>query len=199
MGYKKLANTAEQHGPKIDKYYVPLYALDVMEEGLRDTCEVSRLKMKHYRIGELARRCGLSPRTIDYYTQLGLLEPVGRTGGNYRLYGPDALDQIGKIRALQARRLSLAEIVQRLAPEHGSLDPDVIEWLHQASGELDRLHAELVEICPKIRSTLDRAGRHERAERPTLDAVARHALLHTRGLAALLGSLVVDLPTSEER
>jgi len=155
--------------------------------------------MKHYRIGELAGRCGLSPRTIDYYTQLGLLEPVGRTAGNYRLYGPNAPDQIAKIRALQARRLSLAEIVQRLAPEHGSVDHDVAEWLHQASGELDRLHAELVEICPRIRSTLDRAGCNERAERPTLDATARHALLHTRGLAALLGSLVVDLPTSDER
>ncbi len=154
---------------------------------------------QHYRIGELARRCGLSPRTIDYYTQLGLLQPVGRTIGNYRLYGSDAPAQIARIRALQARRLSLAEIVQRLAPERMGVEHDVVEWLRQANGELDRLHAELVEIGPRIRSTLERAEHHGRGERPTLNEAARHALLRTRGLAALLGSLVADPPASEER
>jgi hypothetical protein len=40
------------------------------------------------RIGELARAAGVSTRTVDYYTGLGLLEPAARTDAGYRLYHP---------------------------------------------------------------------------------------------------------------
>lgn len=49
-------------------------------------------------VGMLARRCGITVRTLHYYDQTGLLKPSGRSTSGYRLYlqaghpiGPDVL------------------------------------------------------------------------------------------------------------
>lgn len=149
---------------------------------------------KNYRIGELAAHCGLSRRTIDYYTQLGLLRPVARTIGNYRLYDSTAPARIAEIRALQARRLSLSEIVNRLNAASAGAEGDVIERFHQVARELDRLHGELAEIWPHVHEV-----RLEQARHRALDQAARDTLMRTRGLAALLDSLVVETLTGQER
>ena len=39
------------------------------------------------RVGEAARRLGVSPRTIKYYEELGLVQPEARAAGRFRLYG----------------------------------------------------------------------------------------------------------------
>ena len=39
-----------------------------------------------FRIGELARRVGATPRTVRYYEELGLLPDRGRPEGAHRLY-----------------------------------------------------------------------------------------------------------------
>ena len=46
------------------------------------------------RIGELANLAGVSTRTVDFYTGLGLIEPAERTAGNFRLYSADCIDRI---------------------------------------------------------------------------------------------------------
>lgn len=69
------------------------------------------------RIGEVAAMCGLSTRTVDYYTRLGLIEPAERTDGNYRLYAPEAVARLERVKQLQQQRLSLTEIRDRLAKE----------------------------------------------------------------------------------
>lgn len=149
---------------------------------------------RNYRIGELAARCGLSRRTIDYYTQLGLLRPVARTTGNYRLYDADALSRVAEIRALQARRLSLSEIVAQLSELGAHRDGDVVVIFRQMARELDRLHGELAEIWPRVHE-----ARLEQSRRGALSQAARDTLARTRGLAALLDSLVLETPTGQER
>lgn len=71
------------------------------------------------RIGELAARAGVSTRTVDFYTSLGLLRPAGRTAGNFRLYDPTTVDWIATIRRLEANGVSLEEIA---ALTRGSTD-----------------------------------------------------------------------------
>jgi DNA-binding transcriptional MerR regulator len=41
---------------------------------------------EHFRIGELARRAGATPRAVRYYEKLGLLPESGRPRGQHRLY-----------------------------------------------------------------------------------------------------------------
>jgi DNA-binding transcriptional MerR regulator len=62
-----------------------------------------------WRIDELAREAGVTVDTIRYYAREDLLAPPERAG-RHKLYGPDHLERLGRIRELQAQRFSLAAI-----------------------------------------------------------------------------------------
>ena len=72
-----------------------------------------------YTIGELARSCGVPDSSLRYYERIGLLRPKGRTAGNYRYYGPDAVERLEFIRAAQAAGFDLESIRSMLAPLKG--------------------------------------------------------------------------------
>lgn len=65
-------------------------------------------------IGSLARRTGVPVKTLRAYEDLGLIYTVGRSAGNYRLFGEEALWCVGVVGALRDLGLTLAEI-QELA------------------------------------------------------------------------------------
>lgn len=62
------------------------------------------------RIGELAKRAGVTPRTIRYYESLGLLGPSERQGSGFRYYTEAELTRLQKINAFKELGLSLEEI-----------------------------------------------------------------------------------------
>lgn len=62
-----------------------------------------------WRIDELAQRAQLPVDTIRYYAREGLLPPSVPSGRN-RLYGPEHLDRLQRVKELQERRFSLAAI-----------------------------------------------------------------------------------------
>jgi DNA-binding transcriptional MerR regulator len=65
------------------------------------------------KIGEMARRCGVSIRTLRYYQELGLVKPHSTTAGQMRLYDLTSVDRIKKITRLKdIMNLSLEEIQQ---------------------------------------------------------------------------------------
>jgi DNA-binding transcriptional MerR regulator len=102
------------------------------------------------RIGELATRAGVSTRTIDYYTSLGLLEPAARTPGNYRLYHPTAVDRIATIRQLETHGVSLDEITTALRTHHA----DIPALLHQLDQDLHTLQAAAHTTGPEAHGIL---------------------------------------------
>jgi DNA-binding transcriptional MerR regulator len=61
-------------------------------------------------IAEVCEQTGLSPRTVRYYEEIGLLPGVRRSEGGRRVYGPDELERLGFIQRLKALGLSLTEI-----------------------------------------------------------------------------------------
>lgn len=67
-----------------------------------------------YSIGELARRTGLSVKTIRLYSDRGLVVPAERTAAGYRRYGPDATARLALVRALRELGLGLDVIRQVL-------------------------------------------------------------------------------------
>ncbi|WP_321850900.1 SAM-dependent methyltransferase [Burkholderia diffusa] len=62
------------------------------------------------KIGELAKKAGLSVRALHHYDAIGLLSPSQRTDGGARLYGQDDLIRLHRIEALKRFGYSLPDI-----------------------------------------------------------------------------------------
>ncbi|ELY3758278.1 MerR family transcriptional regulator [Cronobacter universalis] len=87
-------------------------------------------------VGELAKRSGLTVRTLHHYESLGLLIPSGRTAAGYRLYNRDDIQRLHHIQALTRMGLSLAQVRECL--ESGSMTlPEVIDT------QITQLNAQL--------------------------------------------------------
>jgi DNA-binding transcriptional MerR regulator len=61
-------------------------------------------------IGELARRAGLSVRTVRFYSDAGVLPESGRTPAGYRLYDREAVARARLLRTLRELGVDLATI-----------------------------------------------------------------------------------------
>ena len=61
-------------------------------------------------IGELARATGLTVRTIRYWSDEGVLHPVTRSSGGYRLYDAESAARLELIRTLRELGLGLDDV-----------------------------------------------------------------------------------------
>ena len=65
--------------------------------------------MEWLRIGDVARRTGLTHRTLRHYDELGLLVPSGRSGSDYRLYSGADLERLLAIQHLKSLGMGLED------------------------------------------------------------------------------------------
>ncbi|WP_328994881.1 MerR family transcriptional regulator [Kribbella sp. NBC_01245] len=70
-----------------------------------------------YSIGELARRTGLSVKTVRFYSDRGIVLPVDRSPAGYRRYDLNAVARLDLVRTLRDLGLDLATIQQVLDHE----------------------------------------------------------------------------------
>jgi len=71
------------------------------------------------RIGEVAERTGLTPRTIRYYEEIGLLPgPAARRKGEHRAYDDNDVERLSELTRLRdLLNLSLEELKQLVVAE----------------------------------------------------------------------------------
>jgi len=70
------------------------------------------------RIGELAERTGVTPRTIRYYEEIGLLPGTDRRKGSHRVYEETDVERVSELTRLRdLLNLSLDELRQLLEAE----------------------------------------------------------------------------------
>ncbi len=70
------------------------------------------------RIHEAAAEVGLTPRSVRYYEEIGLLRPAARSEGDYRLYDETDVERLRFIKGLRDDAgFSLAEIAKLLEDE----------------------------------------------------------------------------------
>ena len=125
----------------------------------------------NWQIGEICARSGLSPRTIRYYEELGLLPGVRRRAGGRRVYGRDELERLRFVKRLKGLGLSLEEIGElnalhaiegSTAAMLGRLD----ELLEGHLAEADRRLEELMGLRDQIQKYRDHVrARIERRRR----------------------------------
>ncbi|OGB22223.1 MAG: hypothetical protein A3I66_17790 [Burkholderiales bacterium RIFCSPLOWO2_02_FULL_57_36] len=77
------------------------------------------------KIGELAKRTGITVRTLHHYDDIGLLAPSARSDSGYRLYDRLDLAKLYRIQVLRRLDLPLSEIQDILAGDGARL-PDVV-------------------------------------------------------------------------
>jgi DNA-binding transcriptional MerR regulator len=82
------------------------------------------------KVGELARRSGVSVRTLHYYEEIGLLAPSEHTPTGHRLYSVQDVARLQQIVSLRQLGLSLAEIRECLAQR--SISPAEVVERHLA-------------------------------------------------------------------
>ena len=73
--------------------------------------------MAQYTTGELAKECGITVRTVQFYDQRGILVPSALTEGGRRLYSDDDLRKMKIICFLRDTGLSLDTIGKLLKEE----------------------------------------------------------------------------------
>ncbi len=77
------------------------------------------------RIGRLARRTGVSVKTLRFYDSRGLLFSAGRTPANYRLFPQAAIMCVETIRTLKAAGFTIREVQELAAAHRAGGDPNV--------------------------------------------------------------------------
>ncbi|MEE9129120.1 MAG: heavy metal-responsive transcriptional regulator [Phycisphaerales bacterium] len=144
---------------------------------------------KRYTIGPLAKQAGVPTSTIRYYERRGLLRPDGRSEGNYRFYGEEALDRLRFIRTAQATGFTLHDIMSLLDLRDGTAVPcrevqvliearlgDVAKQLEGLQHVQEVLHASL-HICREAEAK----GRCEVIENLKVESAAQASQTARRG------------------
>src|SRR5437762_6622639 len=91
-----------------------------------------------WKVGQLAKRTGISVRTLHHYDQIGLLAPSHRTESGHRLYERDDVVRLQQIVMLRQLGFALDEIGAALRSADTSL-PRLIEMhLARLRGQIER-------------------------------------------------------------
>jgi DNA-binding transcriptional MerR regulator len=113
------------------------------------------------RIGELARKAGVSVRLLRYYEEQGLLASQ-RTSGGHRDYAADTPVAVGRIRALLAAGLP-TKVIRDLMPcfvgDGPELDACVLDHLRTQLVDLDTRIADLQGARTSLADLLDASTR----------------------------------------
>jgi DNA-binding transcriptional MerR regulator len=97
------------------------------------------------RIGDIAKRAGVTVDTVRFYERVGVLPAPARTESGYRDYEPETVERIQLTRELQGIGFTLSDAVGALAAhDAGGATCESERWRLQAA--LDRVDARLAEL-----------------------------------------------------
>lgn len=121
------------------------------------------------RIGSVARRSGVTVKTIRYYCDQGLLQPSARSEGRYRLFDASVYAELALIRMLRALEIPLATIAEVLtARRSGTCHcAEIRATIGQKAGEIEQRISDLKQLHGELTGLLNSwqtcGGRRESA------------------------------------
>ncbi len=98
------------------------------------------------KVGELARRTGLTVRTLHHYDEIGLLTPSDRSEAGYRLYSQADVQRLHGIQTMRQMGLALSDIGELLAGE--GMAPERV--IGQQICALDQQIAQATELRARL-------------------------------------------------
>jgi DNA-binding transcriptional MerR regulator len=159
-----------------------------------------------YRIGEFAMLSGLSPKTLRFYDQIGLLRPAAVDPcSNYRLYQPQQLEQAAAIMAFKELGLPLAKI--RCAIDRSNTTPsglarnrkkrlleELREMLTASLAETEQSLNRVNTAIEELETTADLMPVVVRHQAPMRIASIRSVIPAYRDIEALESALAQSVP-----
>jgi DNA-binding transcriptional MerR regulator len=139
---------------------------------------------KMTKIGQVAQETGLSIDTIRFYEKLGLSKHPNRTGGGFRVFGPEEIEGLKFVRKAQELGFSLEEIRELLVlkADHVPACSHVKEMLEQKlvgveqkMRELRSLKRSLNNALHKCQSSLRKASRGHKEPCRVLEEISKAA------------------------
>ena len=126
-----------------------------------------------YTVKALADLAGVTPRTLRWYDQTGLLKPLRTTEAGYRLYGPKQLDRLQDILFYRELGLDLASIQTIL--DDPAFDRQAALQSHLT--ELKDRRARLDELILTVQRTIDNIkGGTKMTDQEKFEAFKRNAV-----------------------
>jgi DNA-binding transcriptional MerR regulator len=113
-------------------------------------------------IGQIADAVGVPTSTLRYYEREGLLTPAARSHAGYRLYDPEAVQQLRFIRSAQVVGFSLEHIKALLALDEHTSCRQVQDMIEERLGEITRRIAELRAVQCTLTTALKRCKKSKR-------------------------------------
>ncbi len=119
------------------------------------------------KIGAVARRSGLPVKTIRFYSEEGLIHPIGRSEGGYRLFGEEVFAELTLIRTLKAMEIPLQDVRQFLESRRSGVCTcaSLQETIRTKAGEIEQkiaalrnLHSELEDLLSRWQDCGGRKG-----------------------------------------
>jgi DNA-binding transcriptional MerR regulator len=104
------------------------------------------MRFETLKVGELARRTGLTVRTLHHYDEIGLVRPSHRTESGHRLYTPADVARLQQVVSLRQLGFSLEEIGDCLSRD--DVSPRRVVELH-----LERLRQQIAlqqRLCQRL-------------------------------------------------
>lgn len=108
-----------------------------------------------YRIGELAKLTGVSNDTLRYYEKNQLLAPAGRTDSGYRMYSPEAIEQIRFIQRAKGVGFTLNDIHELLSIQIEKTEHSCQEVKTFTESKLEDVEQKLAELT-RIKLALEK-------------------------------------------
>ena len=122
--------------------------------------------MKYYVIGQLAKLVAVSPRTIRYYEEIGLLNSIRRIEGGRRVYTDQDYQRLRFIKRLKHLGLTLAEMQElkdiyqihrtnrKVLPRLLELLETHVEKIEKRIRNLEKLRSEILTYHERITAKL---------------------------------------------
>ena len=111
--------------------------------------------MSLYTTGELAKKCGVSVRTVQYYDERGILVPTDLTEGGRRLFSEDDVATLETICFLRDLDISIKDIAELLESDESKKVIELLLDEQEKNIQEDvKRRTEQLEIIKSIRSAL---------------------------------------------
>jgi DNA-binding transcriptional MerR regulator len=106
------------------------------------------MNRKLYKIGEFSKLLNVTPRTIRYYDQFGLLPQIKRSDGGIRLFDEEDIHIIKRVRLLQKEQLLPLEDIKNQLFNSENTSPQTTVILTDASCILDNYDSTICKVLP---------------------------------------------------